>query len=137
MQEEFSFLNSVKSTVNAVKKFLGGEPKKQETKKSTGFMDKDFMEAYSELSVGGDNYFEKYKISSAKSLSRIPSTQVNLPAGGSSFNFRNPQLQTALRKFVRNTNNREMLQAMKRANYTPQAVKPMSPNIKTSATKYG
>lgn len=130
----FSFLNAVKSTVSAVKMFLGGEPKK-EKKESTGFMDNDFMKAYSELGAGRENYFDKYKLRTGPTP--LPNTQVNLPAGGSSFHFRNPQLQTALRKFVRNTNNREMLQAMKRANYTPQAVKPMLPNIKTSPTKYG
>ena len=109
----------------------------KETKKESGFMDSKFMEAYNSLSAGKEDYYQKYKISSAKSLSRIPSTQVNLASGGSSFNFKNPQLQTALKKYINNTNNREMLQAMQRANYTPQAVRPMQPNVKVTSTKYG
>ena len=122
--EAFSFLKSVISIpFDFFKDFV---PDKKSKKKS-GFMDSSFMEAYNDLSVGKENYFEKYRSRTAGSM-RLPNTQVNLPTGGSSFNFRNPQLQTALR---------EILQAMKRANYTPKAVQPVQPNVKPTPTKFG
>ncbi len=131
--EAFSFLKSVISIpFDFFKDFV---PDKKSKKKS-GFMDSSFMEAYNDLSVGKENYFEKYRSRTAGSM-RLPNTQVNLPTGGSSFNFRNPQLQTALRKLINNTSNREILQAMKRANYTPKAVQPVQPNVKPTPTKFG
>lgn len=130
--EAFSFLKSIISIpFDFFKDFV---PDKKSKKKS-GFMDSSFMEAYNDLSAGKENYFEKYKLSG--SSARLPNTQVNLASGGSSFNFKNPQLQTALRKLINNTSNREILQAMKRANYTPKAVQPVQPNVKPTPTKFG
>ena len=130
--EAFSFLKSVKSIpFNLFKEFV---PSKK-TKKKSGFMDSEFMEKYNELSAGRENYFEKYRLRTGSTP--LPNTQVNLTSGGSSFNFTNPQLQTALRRLVNNTNNKEMLQAMQRANYTPRAVQPTQPNVKPTPTKFG
>ena len=130
--EAFSFLKSI---INIPFNFFKDFVPDKKSKEKSGFMDNEFMEKYNELSAGQENYYEKYRLRTGPAS--LPNTQVNLASGGSSFNFKNPQLQTKLRKLINNTNNREILEAMKRANYTPQAVRPMQPNVKPTSTKYG
>ena len=130
--EAFSFLKSI---INIPFNFFKDFVPDKKPKKKSGFMDSEFMEKYSELSAGQENYYEKYRLRTEPAS--LPNTKVNLASGGSSFNFKNPQLQTKLKKLINNTNNREILEAMKRANYTPQAVRPMQPNVKPTPTKFG
>ena len=135
ISEKFSFLESlVKIPFNYFKDTVfSGKDSKEST---VNFLGKTLGTAITAVAENDDKSNVKL-IDSANTLANnLPPTTPAM-AQGSPFRFTDTRLDTALRRLTNQSNNKELLNVIARANYTPQAVRPSRPNIKMSPTKFG
>jgi hypothetical protein len=137
INKKFSFLESVvKVPFDFFKDtFFDGKDSKEST---VGFLGRTLGDAITAVADGDEKSLRDIKvIDSASTLTKnLPSTTPAITQG-SPFRFTDTRLNTALRKLTNQSNNKELLNVIARANYTPQAVRPSRPNIKMSPTKFG
>ena len=135
ISEKFSFLESVvKIPFNFFKDTVfSGKDSKEST---VNFLGKTLGTAITALAEDDDKSDVKLIDSASILAKNLPSTTPAM-AQGSPFRFTDTRLNTALRRLTNQSNNKELLNVIARANYTPQAVRPSRPNIKMSPTKFG
>ena len=135
ISEKFSFLESlVKIPFDYFKDTVfSGKDSKEST---VGFLGKTLGTAITAVAEDDDKSNVKLIDSASTLASNLPPTTPAM-AQGSPFRFTDARLDTALRRLTNQSNNKELLNVIARANYTPQAVRPSRPNIKMSPTKFG
>jgi len=133
INKKFSFLESViKVPFNYFKDaFFSGKDTKEST---VGFLGRTLGDA---LKTTSDEEKSNIKLmDSASTLAKnLPSTTPTM-AQGSAFQFTDARLNTALRRLTNQSNNKELLNVIARANYTPNRVRPSTPTVKMSKTKF-
>ena len=138
MDKAFSFLESLlgvpyqifKDTTDVV---FGGKQPKENT---VNFLGRTLGEAIQSTSDKNVEESAKLLDSAATLIKSTPSTTAQM-AQGQPLTFNDPRLSTAMRNLINKTNNRELLEIISRANYTPKAVRPSNPTIRVTPTKFG